>query len=195
MRTLDADSHEQTVSDAFAGIIMPCPASNSRCGCDFSTRAEQKPNLTSIEVVSDIFFQASQKSAQRVAALEKGEMSPEEYALAEQKLTDWIGATFAGANSHYESSEGWNPSGLAQHALLHLSSELQEFLLGDTDNASDVVFALARLYRRDLNAAFERHVTSGARIESFALSESSLRLIHWWSRLMTGAPTEFLLHR
>ena len=88
---------------------MPCPCSNSRCGCDFSTREKGKPDLSSIEVVSDIFFEAARKTAGRLRALEEGTLSPEELAAAQEHLADWIGATFSGKNRHYGSSEDWNP--------------------------------------------------------------------------------------
>lgn len=76
--------------------VVPCPCSNSRCGCDFSTREKGKPDLSSIEVVSDIFFEAARKTAGRLRALEEGTLSPEELAAAQEHLADWIGATFSG---------------------------------------------------------------------------------------------------
>lgn len=173
---------------------MPCPASNSRCSCDFSTRAPLKPNLSSIEVVSDIFYKAARKAAQRYAELASGTMSPEEVTAAQARLTDWIGATFSGGNRHYASSEDWNPRGLAEFARGFVAEEIREKFGSVPREDTEVVFALSRLYVKDLEGAIERHVASGEDVRSFPLSAASISLVNWWARLMTGAPLETLLH-
>ena len=60
---------------------------------------------------------------------------------------------------------------------------------------TDTIFAVALIYRRDLESALDTQVKSGGDAATFALSSASLNLIHWWSRLMTGAPVELLLRR
>ncbi len=174
---------------------MPCSCSNSRCGCDFSSRIKRKPDLTSIEVVSDLFFQASRKTAARLNALHEGLLSPEEFRGAQERLADWIGTTFSGANTHYGSSEGWNPKGLAAYAR-HVCAEQIRQAVGflPTDDA-ETIFALALMYRRDLETSLETYVRCGTSPLSFALSDLSVQLINRWSRLMTGAPVEFVVPR
>lgn len=174
---------------------MPCPCSNSRCGCDFSTREKGKPDLSSIEVVSDIFFEAARKTAARFGELHEGALSPEEMAAAQEHLADWIGATFSGKNRHYASSEDWNPVGLASYARRLLADEMQRAVGFVPSDDTDTIFAVALIYRRDLESALDTHVKSGGDAATFALSSASLNLIHWWSRLMTGAPVELLLRR
>lgn len=171
---------------------MPCARSNSRCGCDFSTREPGKPNLSSIEVVSDIFYQAARKSANRLFSLDAGKMSPEEFACEQGRLIDWIGITFSGGNVHYASSEDWNPRGLAQYALSVISEEIAEAGFKPEDD-TEVIFALSRLYSKELEKALERHIARGEDARSFPLSEASIGLVNWWSRLMTGAPVEALV--
>ena len=171
---------------------MPCARSNSRCCCDFSTREPGKPNLSSIEVVSDIFYQAARKSANRLSRLEIGEMSPEEYAREQQRLTDWIGITFSGDNIHYASSEDWNPRGLAQYAKNVLYEEIQQAGFKPEED-TEFIFALSYLYVKELEKALERHIANGEEAKSFPLSKASIGLVHWWSRLMTGAPVEVLI--
>ena len=174
---------------------MPCPCSNSRCGCDFSTWEKGKPDLSSIEVVSDIFFEAARKTAGRLRALEEGTLSPEELAAAQEHLADWIGATFSGKNRHYGSSEDWNPAGLASYARRLLADEMRRVVGFVPSDDTETIFAVALIYRRDLESALDSHVKSGGDAASFALSAASVDLIHRWSRLMTGAPVELLLRR
>ena len=174
---------------------MPCPCSNSRCGCDFPTREKGKPDLSSIEVVSDIFFEAARKTAGRLRALEEGTLSPEELAAAQEHLADWIGATFSGKNRHYGSSEDWNPAGLASYARRLLADEMRRVVGFVPSDDTETIFAVALIYRRDLESALDSHVKSGGDAASFALSAASVDLIHRWSRLMTGAPVELLLRR
>lgn len=174
---------------------MPCPCSNSRCGCDFSTREKGKPDLSSIEVVSDIFFEAARKTAGRLRALEEGTLSPEELAAAQEHLADWIGATFSGKNRHYGSSEDWNPAGLASYARRLLADEMRRVVGFVPSDDTETIFAVALIYRRDLESALDSHVKSGGDAASFSLSAASVDLIHRWSRLMTGAPVELLLRR
>lgn len=174
---------------------MPCPCSNSRCGCVFSTREKRKPDLSSIEVVSDIFFEAARKTAGRLRALEEGTLSPEELAAAQEHLADWIGATFSGKNRHYGSSEDWNPAGLASYARRLLADEMRRVVGFVPSDDTETIFAVALIYRRDLESALDSHVKSGGDAASFALSAASVDLIHRWSRLMTGAPVELLLRR
>ena len=174
---------------------MPCPCSNSRCGCDFSTREKGKPDLSSIEVVSDIFFEAARKTALRFNALQEGDMSPEEFSLSQEHLADWLGATFAGKNRHFASSEDWNPAGLAAYACAVLASELREIVGSGSIDDTDTIFAVALIYRRDLERALEAFAAGEGHAASFALSEASLALIHRWSRLMTGAPIELVSRR
>lgn len=174
---------------------MPCPCSNSRCRCDFSTREKGKPDLSSIEVVSDIFFEAARKTAGRLRALEEGTLSPEELAAAQEHLADWIGATFSGKNRHYGSSEDWNPAGLASYARRLLADEMRRVVGFVPSDDTETIFAVALIYRRDLESALDSHVKSGGDAASFALSAASVDLIHRWSRLMTGAPVELLLRR
>ena len=174
---------------------MPCPCSNSRCRCDFSTREKGKPDLSSIEVVSDIFFEAARKTAGRLRALEEGTLSPEELAAAQEHLADWIGATFSGKNRHYGSSEDWNPAGLASYARRLLADEMRRVVGFVPSDDTETIFAVSLIYRRDLESALDSHVKSGGDAASFALSAASVDLIHRWSRLMTGAPVELLLRR
>ncbi len=119
-------------------------------------------------------------------------MSPEEFAREQGRLTDWIGITFSGSNIHYASSEDWNPRGLADYALNVLSQEIRAAGFQPEDD-TEVIFALSRIYTKELERALERHVAKGEDAKSFPLSEASIGLVHWWSRLMTGAPLEALI--
>ncbi len=119
-------------------------------------------------------------------------MSPEEFTREQGRLTDWIGITFSGSNIHYASSEDWNPRGLAEYALSVPSHEIREAGFKPEDD-TEVIFALSRIYTKELERAIERHVASAKDAKSFPLSEASIGLVTWWSRLMTGAPVEALL--
>ena len=146
-------------------------------------------------MVSDIFFEAARKTAGRLRALEEGTLSPEELAAAQEHLADWIGATFSGKNRHYGSSEDWNPAGLASYARRLLADEMRRVVGFVPSDDTETIFAVALIYRRDLESVLDSHVKSGGDAASFALSAASVDLIHRWSRLMTGAPVELLLRR
>ena len=120
---------------------------------------------------------------------------PPELAAAQEHLADWIGATFSGKNRHYGSSEDWNPAGLASYARRLLADEMRRVVGFVPSDDTETIFAVALIYRRDLESALDSHVKSGGDAASFALSAASVDLIHRWSRLMTGAPVELLLRR
>jgi len=120
-------------------------------------------------------------------------MSPEEVAQADERLVNWLGTTFCGNNRHYASSEGWNPTGLSEFARQMLHEEMRESVGTVPEDDEEAVFAAAAIYMKDLHGALERRLKQGLGLDGFILSEGNLKLVQWWSRLMTGAPVELLL--
>lgn len=164
-------------------------------GVIFPRGKKENPISLRLKWSRTFFFEAARKTAGRFRALEEGTLSPEELAAAQEHLADWIGATFSGKNRHYGSSEDWNPAGLASYARRLLADEMRRVVGFVPSDDTETIFAVALIYRRDLESALDSHVKSGGDAASFALSAASVDLIHRWSRLMTGAPVELLLRR
>lgn len=92
-------------------------SSCKRCagGCrDFSSKADRAPNIASIDVVEGILLKAAKNMRARAEAFAAGELSEADIEAANRKLLDWLATTFAGENPHFETTEDWNPYGLAQ---------------------------------------------------------------------------------
>lgn len=92
-------------------------SSCKRCagGCrDFSSKADRAPNIASIDVVEGILLTAAKNMRARAEAFAAGELSEADIEAANRKLLDWLATTFAGENPHFETTEDWNPYGLAQ---------------------------------------------------------------------------------
>ena len=167
-------------------------ATNSRCGCDFSSRAEQKPSLVSIEVVSDLLFQAVRNSARRAQSVAEGGMTPEELQEADERLAGWLGSTFLGENPHFMSGEDWNPYGLS----LYLQDALSERFLAVTGEVpaspEAVVESAVSLLMADLYELLHRAARRGVSMQGVEDSPAAAAFINRWARLLTGAPEELV---
>ena len=86
---------------------------SGRCG-DFSSKAVGLPSLAAIDVVERILLQAVKNTAQRSVDASQGKLTRQDLVEADLKLVSWLTDTFAGRNRHFETAEGWNPTGLAQ---------------------------------------------------------------------------------
>lgn len=91
-------------------------------GCrDFSSKAERAPNLASIDVVEGILLKAAKNMRARAESFAAGELTEDDIEAANARLMEWLGTTFAGGNPHFETTEDWNPTGLA--ALIREKAE------------------------------------------------------------------------
>lgn len=164
---------------------------NSRCGCDFSSRAARLPDLTSGDVVFGILFDVARKLFARSRAAAMGDMSDDQYQAKREEMLDWLLVTFSGENAHFESSEDWNPSGLADYLMETFGEELKKSagLLGRDPRA--VLACALRLFFKDIEIQIAK---TDAQIdaETFARRSSSVNQLNWWTRLFIGAPVEML---
>ena len=150
-------------------------------GCsDFSSKAEQLPNLLAIDVVGTIFEQAIRNMTLRCASLESGLMSPEEYDEAKSKLIDWLVALFRGENPHFETNSEWHQGALADF--------LREKLNRPTDSDAGVLRFAMTLFADDADQMAHEVVSQASDERSNAARSQMARL---WAHLMTGAPDSF----
>lgn len=171
---------------------MSCPACNSRCGCDFSSKAEQLPSLVSIEVVGDILAQALGNTARRSEAVAAGDMSPDELQTADAKLADWLGVTFSGGNPHFASGEDWNPQGLSLYLTDLLSEDIRQVVGTIPEDPEEVVFAAVMVFMRDLYDFLSDFSQGGFSVAGAEKTPMGVAFINRWSRILTGAPAETL---
>lgn len=120
-------------------------------------------------------------------------MSEDEIDVADTRLADWLGATFSGNNKHYESSEGWNPDGLAGYVRDTLATEIEKRFGSVSEDNVDIIYCASSLFVKDIYTMLERHSATGGNFQGAALSPPALKLVNWWSRLFTGAPFEMLV--
>lgn len=175
-----------------AGCGSSCGPS---CRCDFSSRAPQLPSLLSIEVVTGLLCQAVANSARRAQMAENGDMSPEEIDAADDKLVNWLGATFCGNNRHYASGEGWNSEGLAAYLREMISDEIAASCGGVPRNDDQLVYAACALFVKDMYRLIERDQAAGRDLDGIENTPAGVRFIGFWSRLLVGAPLEMLSFR
>ena len=161
-----------------------------RCGggChDFSSEAEQKPSLGAIDIVDGIFRQAIRNLAKRLEAFRAGDMSVEELEAANEKLADWLGATFSGRSRHFEILEHWHPEGLANELLRTFGTRLAlQLPVGD-----EVIIAEAgRLFTREASGLILAALDAGWPAAGAAESEPAVILAGRWANLFAGAPDD-----
>lgn len=175
-----------------SGCSSRC-APGCRCG-DFSSKAEQLPSLVSIEVVTDILEQAVRNVARRCDAVARGEMSPQEIEEANEKLVDWMGVTFSGGNGHFATGEDWNPRGLAIYVRDMLAEQIKEVQGVIPEDDEELINAAAAVFLADLYKILNDLTQAGYQLEGVERAPQAVRLINFWSRLLTGAPSEALFH-
>ncbi len=170
---------------------MRCGTCGPRCGgggChDHSSTADQKPSLGAIDIVDGIFRQAGRNLARRMVALRTGEMTPEEYDAANDKLVNWLGATFAGRSRHFEIIDHWHPEGLAEEILRVLTGRLSADAL-DTDEG--IIREAGRVYVREAEEILGDALDMGWPASGAAESEPAVILAGRWANLFAGALSE-----
>lgn len=165
---------------------MGCTSCGPRCGSchDHGSTADRKPSLGAIDVVDGIFRQAARNLARRIAALRAGDMTPEELDAANEKLVEWMGATFSGRSRHFDVIDHWHPSGLA--------AEIEHVLGGDVsadDAGTDegVIREAVRIWVREAESLIGESLDCGLPPEGAAGTEAMLILSGRWANLFAGA--------
>lgn len=168
---------------------MRCNTCAPKRGCrgcgDFSSRAERRPNLLEIEVVTQIFHQAIRNLLRCDEAFLQGALSAEDIEAADEKLIVWIGETFSGRNKHFEASDEWHPEGLARHILHALASSLSSAMPVDD---AEVLERAGELFIRDVRALAQSLRGSSLSSADVAESEPMVELAERWAHLYVGAP-------
>ena len=167
---------------------MRCASGRCAGGCcDFSSTAEQKPNLGSIDIVDGIFRQALRNLARRLAAVSAGEMTAGELDAANEKLVSWLASTFAGENRHFDVIDHWHPEGLSDE-ILRLFGEHLPIESGCGDDR--VIARAARLFVREAESMLGEAMAAGLSPQSAAETEPAVMFAAQWANLFAGALTE-----
>lgn len=167
---------------------MKCAACGpKRCCSDFSSRAEQKPSLTALDVVAVIFSTAFRNLVKRTAAYRDGLMSRSELSEANDALVRWAGATFSGKNPAFSTSENWNPDGLVKHLMTALAPRMSRTIPVDDE---DVVRSAAAIFLKDAEALVDQLLAHGLSPSEAASCPAAAELTEYWAALFCGAPMQ-----
>ena len=155
-----------------------------RCGSchDHGSTAEQLPSLGAIDVVDGIFRKAATNYARRMVALNTGELSPEEFKSANEKLVTWMGVTFSGGNAYYEKLDYWHPEGLVQAIEKQLGEELP---VARSDE--EVIGEATRVWLQIVGALMENGLSFGMTPEQVVAESNVASVIGQWANLFAGA--------
>lgn len=162
---------------------------SGRCG-DFSSKAEGLPNLANIDVVERILLQAVRNTAQRSVDAASGKLTREDLVQADLRLVQWLSDTFGGRNRHFDTAEGWNPTGLAQYLREGLGENIREFLGGKLpEDDYEMIGIGARLFLNNTYALLEQIGRMGnTNLSGLEQSDAVAGFIDYWSCLLTGCP-------
>ena len=148
---------------------------SGRCG-DFSSKAVGLPSLAAIDVVERILLQ--------------GKLSRQDLVDADLKLVTWLTDTFAGRNRHFETAEGWNPTGLAQYLREGMGERVRDVLGGKLpDGDYEMIEIGARLFLNNAYVLLEQIGLMGnGNLSGLEQNDSVLSFVNYWSCLLTGCP-------
>ncbi len=161
-------------------------------GChDHSSRAPQSPSLVDLVVVRGIFSQAVVNMFNRAVACSQGEMTKEELDKKDLVLTEWLGDTFCGHNSHFEEGpEDWNPKGLAEvlRGILADNAVWEEGEEMPEDDES-VIFTACAVFVAEAYKAILTSMQSGVAIDDTKnLPPEVDSFVETWAMVFAGAP-------
>ncbi len=158
-------------------------------GChDFSSRAEQLPSLVAIDVVEKLLLQALKNTANRACQAAAGDMSDDELKAANKKLVDWLAQTFSGANPHFQSSEDWNPRGLAHYLRDVLAENFKTLEDEKLKDDEEVIHTAAGIFLADVYGTLHALAIDGHPFAGIENTEPCVRLVNFWAQVMVGAP-------
>lgn len=162
---------------------------SGRCG-DFSSKAVGLPSLAAIDVVERILLQAVKNTAQRSVDVSEGKLSRQDLVDADLKLVTWLTDTFAGRNRHFETAEGWNPTGLAQYLREGMGERVRDVLGGKLpDGDYEMIEIGARLFLNNAYVLLEQIGLMGnGNLSGLEQNDSVLAFVNYWSCLLTGCP-------
>ena len=146
---------------------------SGRCG-DFSSKAVGLPSLAAIDVVERILLQAVKNTAQRSVDASEGKLSRQDLVDADLKLVTWLTDTFAGRNRHFETAEGWNPTGLAQYLREGMGERVRDVLGGKLPDGDYEMIEIGLMGNGNLSGLEQ--------------NDSVLSFVNYWSCLLTGCP-------
>ena len=162
---------------------------SGRCG-DFSSKAVGLPSLAAIDVVERILLQAVKNTAQRSVDASQSKLTRQDLVEADLKLMSWLTDTFAGRNRHFETAEGWNPTGLAQYLREGMGERVRDVLGGKLpDGDYEMIEIGARLFLNNAYVLLEQIGLMGnGNLSGLEQNDSVLSFVNYWSCLLTGCP-------
>ena len=97
---------------------------------------------------------------------------------------------FAGRNRHFETAEGWNPTGLAQYLREGMGERVRDVLGGKLpDGDYEMIEIGARLFLNNAYVLLEQIGLMGnGNLSGLEQNDSVLSFVNYWSCLLTGCP-------
>ena len=162
-----------------------CAGCGRGCRADHSSRAPRLPSLASIGVMEEILREAARKTLLRAGASARGELSDEELARADRRLSDWLTDTLSGLNPHFSTTERWNPDGLAGYLEEHYSAPIEGALGWKPASRGDLLGGAVKIFLAEIWLCIR---TCGACSESVSDIPGLDPLVMRWAGIFTGAP-------
>lgn len=166
---------------------MACNGQCSSCSSDCGKQPLRHPNITGA-----ILGQFMMDMGRRVQLQTKGEITEEQFDEMDQKVMNWLGATFAGLNDQFECDPQWYPTGVAGNLRIKLGNELAEAAGGKLpeDDKILIATAFAVFMAECYNTMFE---LSKKKIDIFGEEPvpEMLLLLKRWTELLIGYEVHF----
>lgn len=162
----------------------------NRSCCDFSSRAEQGPNLADYSVVEGILLKTWANTTDRLISVSTGEMDSDAFAERQRVLIDWLTTTFYGQNPHLQTTEGWNPHGLVPFLRETLAQWIAENPAVQTNNDEEFLRQVFRFMVEQLESIVMSALEQGMSAEAIAQQPFVQNLQAIWVGLLIGAPVE-----
>lgn len=157
------------------------PKCGGGCCSDFSSKAEQLPNLLSTDVTGGIFAGAIRNMTVRASQLKAGMMSDEEFEAAKDKLVQWLVITFSGQNPHYLADDEWHRNG-------GLADYLAEYFSYPGHSARQALTHAADLFADDADN-LAREILQKGGLSSGPAQQAIAQMSGLWAQVYTGAPS------
>ena len=162
-----------------------CAGCGRGCHSDHSSRAPRLPSLAMTGVMEEILREAARKTLLRAAAAERGEMTPNELAQADRRLSEWLTDTLSGLNPHFSTTERWNPDGLAAYLEENFSAPIEGALGWKPRSRGDFVGGAVRMLLAEIWLCIR---ASGAFSEQVSDIPGLEPLVMRWAGIFTGIP-------
>ena len=166
---------------------MGCTGQCSSCGSECGKQPLRHPNITGA-----ILGQFMMDMARRVEEQKAGRLTEEQLDEIDQKVMNWLGATFSGRNEQFAVDPEWYPTGVAGNLRIKLGNELAEAAGGKLPEDNNVLIysAFAVFMAEAYNTMFELS-KKGMTLFGEQPAPEMLLLLKRWTELLVGYDLHF----